>query len=247
MSARIESTLVPAAAVTPARRDEMLTLMQRYYENVTRAGFLADLAEKQWVIMLLDPQTDALSGFSTQMLLEVEVDGAPVKSLFSGDTIVSRDHWGESALARGWSRLVLELIDRCAPAALYWFLISKGYRTYRFLPLFFREFYPRYDVLTPDWARRLIDAFGRYKFADAYDAAAGVVRAKAAKDRLRPGVADLTAERLRDPHVRFFAERNPGHARGEELCCLARLARDNITPAACRVIGAEPVLAENVA
>jgi len=246
MSARMKSTVLSAAAVTPARRDEMLALMQQYYENVTRAGFLADLAEKQWVILLLDPQADRLCGFSTQMLLEVEVDGAPVKLLFSGDTIVSRDHWGETALARAWSRLALELVDRCAPAALYWFLISKGYRTYRFLPLFFREFYPRHDVPTPDWAQRLIDAVGRHKFAGAYDASAGVVRAGAEKDRLRPGVADLDPERLRDPHVRFFAERNPGHVRGEELCCLARLARDNITPAACRVLGAEPVAAESV-
>jgi hypothetical protein len=44
--------------------------------------------------------------------------------------------------------------------------------------------------------------------------------------------------------VRFFVERNPGHIRGEELCCLARLARDNLTPAVRRVLGAEPRLAE---
>ena len=66
------------------------------------------------------------------------------------------------------------------------------------------------------------------------------------KDRLKPGVADLTAERLRDPHVHFFAERNPGHVLGEELCCLARLARNNITPAARRILGAEPVLCRDL-
>jgi len=244
MSATLESTVVPAASISPARREEMLSLMQQYFENVTRTGFLADLAEKQWVVMLLDRQTDALCGFSTQRLLEVNVDGVPVKSLFSGDTIVSRDHWSETALVRAWAGLALDLIDQCAPAPLYWFLISKGYRTYRFLPLFFRAFYPRYDVPTPEWAKRLIDALGRHKFADAYDAAAGVVRAGAGKDRLRPGVADIDDALLRDPHVRFFVERNPGHIRGEELCCLARLARDNITPAVRRVLGAEPRLAE---
>ncbi len=245
MSTRMESTVIPAAAISPARREEMLALMQQYFESVTRTTFLADLAEKQWVVMLVDRQTDALCGFSTQMLLEVEVDGAPVKSLFSGDTIVSRDHWSETVLVRVWAQLALELIDRCAPAPLYWFLISKGYRTYRALSLFFREFYPRHDVPTPDWSRKLIDALGRHKFADAYDPAAGVVRAGADKDRLRPGVADIDAGRLRDPHVRFFVERNPGHVRGEELCCLVRLARDNITPAVRRVLGAEPRLAES--
>jgi hypothetical protein len=44
-------------------------------------------------------------------------------------------------------------------------------------------------------------------------------------------------DRLRDPFVRFFVERNPGHARGDALCCLAPLTRANFTPAAYRVIG----------
>jgi len=237
--ARTEAVLVPAAEVPPARVEEMFALMERYYDRVTRANFLADLAEKQWVIVLLDPQTGVLHGFSTQVLLEVEVEGAAVRALFSGDTIVAQERWGETALVRAWARLALALIDRYAPEPLYWFLISKGYKTYRFLPLFFREFYPRFDFPTPAWATKIIDALGRYKFPGAYDAAAGIVRGGEQKDRLKPGVADLTAERLRDPHVRFFAERNPGHVRGEELCCLARLARDNVTRAACRILGCE--------
>jgi hypothetical protein len=243
VNAKTEGLVVPVAEVPPSRVEEMFALMERYYDRVTRTSFLADLAEKQWVIMLLDPQTNVLHGFSTQVLLEVEVEGAPVKALFSGDTIVAQERWGETALAHAWAQLALSLIDHHAPEPLYWFLISKGYKTYRFLPLFFREFYPRFDLPTPAWAKRIIDAFGRSKFPSAYDAAAGIVRAGPHKDRLKPGVADLTAERLRDPHVRFFAERNPGHVLGEELCCLARLARNNITRAACRMLGAETVLA----
>ena len=57
---------------------------------------------------------------------------------------------------------------------------------------------------------------------------------------MREGVADVTAERLRDRHVSFFHLGNPGHARGDELCCLAPLTRANFTPAAYRVIGPEP-------
>jgi hypothetical protein len=237
VAATTAGLLLRVADLSPSRIDAMLGLMQRYYEHVTRSGFLADLAEKHWVIMLVDPQTDVLHGFSTQRLLEVESDGAVIKALFSGDTIVSQECWGETALTRTWARLALSLIDQCAPDPLYWFLISKGYRTYRFLPLFFQEFYPRFDSPTPVWAKNIIDTLGRYKFSTAYDAATGIVRAGPHKDRLKTGVADLTAERLRDPHVRFFAQQNAGHALGEELCCLARLSRANITPAACRILG----------
>ena len=243
MDTRLQGMVVPAPAPTPARREEMFRLLERYYENVSRADFLADLAEKHWVIVLLDPRTDELCGFSTQMLIEAVVDGAAVRALFSGDTIVARQHWGDIALARSWGRLALSLIDRWAPEDLYWFLISKGYKTYRFLPLFFREFYPRYDAPTPDWAGRLIHGFAGHKYAARLRRGGGGDAGLAAEGPPPPGVADLTADRLRDPHVRFFAERNPGHGRGDELCCLAPLSRANFTPAAYRVIGREPVAA----
>jgi hypothetical protein len=234
--------LIPAAAVTPAQRDAMFALMDRHYLNVTRGRFDSDLAEKDWVILLRDRQSGAIGGFSTQVLMDVQVAGRPMRALFSGDTIVDRDRWGDSALAHVWGRLALSLIDR-ADGELYWFLISKGYKTYRFLPLFFHEFYPRHDRPTPAWANAVIGTLARQRYPGDYDARAGVVRAGAGKDRLRPGVAELTTERQRDPHVRFFAERNPGHAAGDELCCVAPLTRANFTAAAYRVIGPEPVCA----
>ena len=52
----------------------------------------------------------------------------------------------------------------------------------------------------------------------------------------------MTSSRLRDPHVRYFAELNPGHARGDELCCIAPLTRENFTLAAQRVIGTDAFL-----
>ncbi len=237
---KLQGRLVPIDAVDSRLSAAMYALMDRHYENVTWSTFVADLDEKHWVIVLTDPHTHALCGFSTQLLLDVEVAGRPVKALFSGDTIIDRDRWGDSALAHVWGRLALSLIDTHADAELYWFLISKGYKTYRFLPLFFHEFYPRRDAPTPPDAWAVLDTLGRHKYPATYDAMAGIVRAGRGKDRLRPGLAELTPERLQDPHVRFFAERNPGHVRGDELCCLAPLTRANFTPAAYRVIGPEP-------
>jgi hypothetical protein len=237
---KLMGRLVNAADVTPQDRDAMFDLMDRHYASVSRETFEADLDEKDWVIQVLDPRTEAVCGFSTQLLLDLEVDGRPIKALFSGDTIVAREHWGDNALAHVWGRLALSLIDTFGEGELYWFLISKGYKTYRFLPVFFREFYPRHDAPTPAEARAIIDALARSRYPAAYDPAAGLIRTGPGKDRLREGVADITPERLHDPHVRFFAQQNPGHRDGEELCCLAPLARTNFTPAAYRVIGREP-------
>jgi hypothetical protein len=218
----------------------MFDLMDRHYENVRPEAFHADLAEKEWVILLCDRATEALCGFSTQMLLDVDVAGRPVKALFSGDTIIARDHWGDQALASVWGRFALSLMDAHAQTELYWFLLSKGYKTYRFLPVFFTEFYPRPNMPTPGWAREIIDALGQCRYPGVYSRSTGIVRATPRKDRLRSGIADLTDGRLRNPYVRFFAERNPGHIHGDELCCLAPLTRNNFTAAAYRVIDAQP-------
>lgn len=240
---RLRGELVEVTLLGEEQRRAMFTLMDRYYQNVAQERFLKDLAEKQWVILLSDPRSGELCGFSTQMLLPLTAEGQTIAVLFSGDTIIAPEHWGDVALSHVWGQLALSLIDQHPLVPLYWLLISKGYKTYRFLPLFFHEFYPRHDADMPPWAGAVIDAFGRHKSPRSYDAAAGIVRADEGKDRLRPGVADLTDQRLRDPHVRFFVQRNPGYARGDELCCIAPLTRENFTPAAYRVIGAQPLAA----
>jgi hypothetical protein len=241
---QLEGKLIQAAALSADMRDQMFALMDASYEGVSRANFTADLSEKEWVIQLFDRRTRELCGFSTQMLLPIKVADRSIWALFSGDTIISREHWGDTALSHVWGRLALSLIDRLAGAELYWFLISQGYKTYRFLPLFFHEFYPRHDQPTPDAMRSLLDAIAVSRYSREYDASNGVIRAAPSQYRLRPGLADITPERLCDPHVRFFQARNPGHLHGDELCCLAPLTRANFTRAAYRVIGREPVALE---
>jgi hypothetical protein len=241
---RLAGRLTDVGDITPRQHDEMFALMDQHYANVHRHLFEKDLAGKQWVILIHDPADGRLCGFSTQTVLDGEVNGQPVKALFSGDTIIDREHWGDQALSHVWGRFALSLIDGHAGAELYWFLISKGYKTYRFLPIFFHEFYPRYDRPTPPRARAVLNALARSLYPWDYDAALGIIRATPLQYRLRTGLADVTAQRLRDPHVRFFDTRNPGHVRGDELCCLAPLTRENFTPAAYRVIGPEPAALE---
>jgi hypothetical protein len=236
----LTAKLVDVMGVTAEERDEMFALMDSHYENVYRRLFEMDLGQKRWVILLHESPTQRLRGFSTQTLIGADVGGRAVKALFSGDTIVHRECWGNPALSHVWGRLALALIDSHPGEELYWFLISGGYRTYRFLPVFFHEFYPRYDTPMPGRVMTTIDALARACFPEAYDADRGVIRATPLQYRLRPGLADLTPERLRDPHVRFFHSRNPGYPCGDELCCLAPLTRANFTRAAYRVIGPKP-------
>ncbi|RIK75114.1 MAG: hypothetical protein DCC68_21740 [Planctomycetota bacterium] len=239
---RLHAELLPVHALAPGDRAAMFDLMRSHFANVRRERFDADLDDKRWAILVFDAAR-RLCGFSTQTLFEAAVDDRCVLVLFSGDTVVERRHWGDPALTAAWGSFALSLVDEHPDQELYWLLISKGFRTYRYLPLFFREFHPRYDepMRTPSTPRthdlrRVLDCVAARRFGAAYAAAAGLIRGDAAKDRLRPELADIRPGRLADPHVRFFVERNPHYAEGDELCCLAPLSRENFTDAAMRVI-----------
>lgn len=229
-------TVVAPSELREEQRDRMFELMAAHFDDVHRATFEADLAEKQWVVVLRDHLSGAIQGFSTLMVLEVEVDGQPIQAVFSGDTIVHRDFWGESELASVWGTFVLSLAEARRGAPFYWFLISKGFRTYKFLPLYFRDYWPRHDAETPGFEARLIQALAEAKFPGRFDPATGVIRFAGLKDRLRPELAEVAEGRLKDDAVRFFLARNPNYAEGDELACVAALTPENLQPVARRVL-----------
>ncbi len=236
VSTRLIGTIQCPAELTSAQHDQIYTLLAHYFTNVTRPQFEHDLTEKEWVILLADAATEQIQGFSTLMRLSVTVDDQPVVAFFSGDTIIHRDYWGEAELPRLWGRHVFSLAEAMPEARVYWFLISSGYKTYRFLPVFFRDFYPTYQCPTPPAIKRVVDALAQLKFRSEYDPERGIIHmAKAAP--LRPGVAEVTAQRLKDPHVAFFVAANPGYAQGEQLACLVELTHANLTAAGRRMLG----------
>ena len=220
--------LLPQTALTRAQRALMLALMQEHFVGVSAERFDLDLAEKNWVILLED-ERGQVRGFSTQLLYTTEVDGKQVRVVYSGDTIVHRDARGSNALARTWVEAVYTWQS---DVPLYWLLITSGFRTYRFLSVFWKEFWPRYD--SPALPTILIALAGE-QFGSRYDPATGIVRF-AEPQVLGNGLKEIPPNRLGDPHVDFFARVNPGHARGDELVCLCPLTRANQTRAGRKLL-----------
>jgi len=239
---KVQTTILRQESLAQADREAMVCLYQQYFSSVVNSTFQRDLEEKQWVILL--HSNGVLGGFSTAQLFILVVDGSERVCLFSGDTIVDRKFWNSPALAGSFGQLILKALEIAGDRELYWFLISKGYRTYRFLPVFFHEFYPRFDKPTPHRFQEVLDAVSISKFGGAYDRGSGIVRASAKKDRLRQFMQKIPAGREADPHIRFFLQKNPGHTQGDELACIASLRRDNLNKAAWRVIRTTPVVWE---
>jgi hypothetical protein len=212
-------------------RERMFELMRRHYLGVNADDFRRDLEEKDRAIVLEDAATGELCGFSTQKLYTVHDGGQSVRVVFSGDTIIDPAHWGSQQLPLGFGRMMLSILDQLPAVPLYWLLISKGHRTYRYLPVFFRAFDPCCSAPTPAVTQALMDHLARAKFGAAYDAERGLVRATAQAQCLRPALAAVETWRVRkDPHVAYFLQRNPDYHRGDELVCLARFERSNLKP-----------------
>jgi hypothetical protein len=237
-SSLIAPQAVEVATLDAAQHEAMYALYARYYDAASRERFLSDLADKRYVVLLHD-QAHALQGFSTLAEYQREFDGRTIGVLFSGDTIVDTQHWGQQALAFAWLRLAGRLKARAPERPLYWFLISKGHRTYRFLSAFARQFWPAFDRPTPSRIQALMNALARERFGDDFDAATGVIRFAESRGHLREPFAEVSAAHRRLPEVAFFLARNPGYTRGDELVCLCELAADKLQPLGRRIFCGE--------
>jgi hypothetical protein len=121
------------------------------------------------------------------------------------------------------------------PQPVYWLLISSGYKTYRFLTVFYKEFYPCYDRPTPPEMQNLMNFLASQRYGSDFYPERGIVRFKNGATPLREGVAEVTDERLSDPHVAYYVKVNPHHDQGDELVCITRVHPDNFTPAGRRM------------
>lgn len=234
---RLVSEVLPAAGLHPTAVDEMWRVFSKYYTDVRREVFERDLQRKTDVILLVDSGDRSLQGFSTIQVYEQAIDGRPFVAVFSGDTVIEESYWGQSALHATFVRYVLKVKLRNPLRPVYWYLISKGYKTYLLLARNFAHYYPRHDAATPRFERAIIDLLSRDKYGEAYVPDEGVLRFDECQGRLKQGIAPIDTGLLERPDIRFFVHKNPGHAMGDELCCLGRVDAGLVTRFTSRLIG----------
>jgi hypothetical protein len=230
----LNSGVVPISALSAADRSEMWELYRRFYEGTGPALFDADLAQKESLVLLRDAD-GRIQGFSTIAIGTTDLDDRPIRYVFSGDTIIDRAHWGTQALAFCWLRFVGEIKRERPEVPLYWFLIVKGHRTFRYLPTFAHEFYPHWRNSTPSAMTALLNKLARERFGDAFDSANGLIRYPESRGHLVPAWAEVTEREAEREDVNFFLRRNAGYRRGDELVCLCELSANNLRPLARRL------------
>jgi hypothetical protein len=231
---RLTGSTVAVRELDKAARRAAFALFAAAYEGADWPRFQADLDEKQHVILMHDRQTRELKGFSTVNVRVEETERGKAIVVFSGDTVIDRDYWGQKQLHKQFSLLLLRLQIRNPLRPVYWFLVSKGYKTYLTLINSCPVSIPRYERSDDPRMRRLLDRLATARFGAAYQVSTGIAL-NVAHERVRTGLSPIDESALSNPHVRYFVERNPGHARGDELACLALARKRDAARTAIRV------------
>ncbi len=246
MSRALRAQIQTLDHLAPGIEDGMFAIYNRYYEATSRQRFLADLNCKTHVVLLFDEQ-NRIRGFSTiaryfhTMVSPLNIP-ATVQVLFSGDTIIEHDYWGQQTLPIAWIEQAGRFKAQHPDLPLYWLLIVKGYRTYRYLSVFTKKYYPAAPELTSECARddtgkdypsinlqSLSHGLASEKFNKAYNKDTGCIVFPESHGHLAEGWADIPERVKSRPEVAYFLARNPGFHLGHELVCLTELCADNLT------------------
>ena len=230
----LASTVMPVSGLLPDVVASMRRLMQGYYALVDEPQFSADLAAKDWVILLNAPGGE-LVGFSTIACWQGSYEGRAMQVMFSGDTIIHHRYWGSPVFAASWLKLAARIKQQFPALPLYWLLIVKGHRTYRFLEVFARHYHPRWNEAGTEHLAALTQDLATARFGADYNAQTGVVRPTGVANRLRPDWSNVPAKDAERPEVKFFLARNPGYLAGDELVCVTEVAAANMRPFARRI------------
>lgn len=221
-SGRLSAQVWQRDQVSDAQRQEMFALFERYYDHVDYPTFVRDMDAKDEVIILTDSGDGSIRGFCTLKLsrFESERDGRGYYTLFTGDTIVDRPYWGQTAFHQAfiwhWAKIALKTRE-----PVYWLLITKGYKTYLIMGRNCPTHWPRYNAPTPPYIEERLRQASEAHFGVAYLAELGVVREGERQPRLKLGVAGVDEVVTMTEDMRFFERLNPHHAQGDQLVCFA--------------------------
>ncbi len=218
----LKSEIIGVNKLNQIEKLRLFELMQDHYDGVALKKFEADLSIKDKVIVVKDQQK-VIRGFSTIVIRYFMTDGKRWIGVFSGDTIVEKKYWGQSSLQIMFTKFVFIQKIKNINQPVYWFLISKGYKTYLLLANNFLNHYPRYEKETSVLHQTRMDIFYSELFGTCYNSKTGHVRFDNLSTRLKSGVAPITAHDRKYPRIAFFEKLNPDWENGTELACVGEV------------------------
>lgn len=226
MKNELTYSLIEKSKVKNLDIDRLFLLMDNNYNHISREIFERDLFKKDYVgILTADNQ---IHGFTTYAINPYNCGTEEYNILFSGDTIISPEYWGTQILMQSWFRTVGSLISQDPDKKWYWYLLSKGHRTYMYLPLFFSDYYPSpTGTKDPDY-KEIIDRCSELFYGDEFYKEDGVIKFEKKVGELKEEHIQATYNKKKSTYASFFLKKNPGFYKGDELVCMTEISRENL-------------------
>jgi hypothetical protein len=225
MNSNLRAKTIKISVLKTRQIQAMFHLFEQFYDNVSFDRFKSDLKNKSKVILMVD-QKNKIKGFSTLHDFDFYNNGKNYRILYSGDTIISPEHWGTSVLTVAFLKQMIKLKAKYPTRPVWWFLLSKGYKTYLLLANNFINYYPRYDKETPTTHKELLKGLSEKLYPNHYNAKTGVIEfATGEHEKLKDSIAPITNElKEKYPKVKFFESKNPEWKKGYELSCIGEVS-----------------------
>ena len=201
---------------------DMFRVFSRYYEYTSMEQFVSDLSRKTGAFIVRRKTDHAIVGFSTLGIYDLDVDGKKVKGFFSGDTIIESEYWGSRAINFEFVKRVVIEAFKHPFTRQYWFLISKGYKTFLLLTRNFPNYYPHPENENPEM-KRITQTYCDTLFPGFLNREKMVLDFGDGYNCLKSDATPITPELRRQADIAFFEQMNPEWERGCELPCLAEV------------------------
>jgi hypothetical protein len=221
----IAADFYPVDKITNEDVKVMHNVFVKYYYNADYKTFVKDLKKKTGAILIKKIDDGTIVGFSTIGLIEKEINQQKCMGIFSGDTVIEKEYWGLPNLQTAFLRFMIKTRIKHPFVNFYWFLISKGYKTYLLMANNWADYYPRYNHRDDDKRKAIVKTFSNHLFEGFYDEQTGLLKFGEGYQKLKEGVAEIDDDlKQKYPKISFFEEVNPTWREGTELPCLGDIS-----------------------
>jgi hypothetical protein len=203
---------------------EMHKVFVQYYHNANLHNFVTDMGKKTGVIILQEKNTKKIIGFSTWTELDITTDGKKSIGIFSGDTVVEKEYWGNKELQKTFVKQLLKTKIKNPQTSVFWLLISKGYKTYLLLTNNFPKHYPSHKSNNIK-LESIVDDYCEQLYPDAYNKDNRLLNFGDNYQYLKDDVAEITPHMTDENlEIRHFTKLNPSWQQGTELPCVGEVS-----------------------
>lgn len=203
---------------------EMHKVFVQYYHNADLHNFVTDMGKKTGVILLQDRNSEKIVGFSTWTELDIVRNDERSIGIFSGDTVVEKEFWGNKELQKTFVKQLLKTKIKNPKTSVFWLLISKGYKTYLLLTNNFPKHYPSHAKNNIK-LESIVDEYCQQLYPSAYNKEQRLLNFGNDYQYLKDDVAEITTEMTEENlEIRHFTKLNPSWQQGTELPCVGEVS-----------------------